>query len=95
MKSPYDIIRKPLITEKSYSLLNENKYTFLVDPKANKTEIRQAIEKIFKVKVEKVNTMNVKGKLKRVRTAWGKTPDRKKAIVKLRQGDKIEGFEAL
>lgn len=95
MKSPYDIIRKPLITEKSYSLLNENKYTFLVDTKANKTEIRQAIEKIFKVKVEKVSTMNIKGKLKRVRTAWGKTPDRKKAIVKLRQGDKIEGFEAL
>ena len=95
MKSHYDIIRKPLITEKSYSLLNENKYTFLVDPRANKTEIKQAIEKIFKVKVEKVNTMTVRGRLKRVRTAWGKTAERKKAIVKLRQGDKIEGFEAL
>ncbi|MCL6638758.1 MAG: 50S ribosomal protein L23 [Firmicutes bacterium] len=95
MKSPYDIIKKPHITEKSYSLLSQNKYTFIVDPKANKTEIKQAIEKIFKVKVEKVNTMTVKGKLKRVRTAWGKTPDRKKAVVTLRKGDKIEGFDAL
>lgn len=95
MKDPYDIIRRPYITEKSYSLLNEGKYTFLVDPDSNKTEIKQAIEKIFKVKVEKVNTAVLKGKLKRVRTAWGKTPDRKKAIVTLRKGDKIEGFETL
>ena len=62
MKDPRDILRKPLITEKSTSLIQDNKYTFRVDPKANKTEIKQAVENIFKVKVEKVNTMNVKGK---------------------------------
>jgi large subunit ribosomal protein L23 len=62
---PYDVLKKPLITEKSTSLLQENKYTFEVDPRANKTEIKQAVQSIFKVKVEKVNTMRVKGKTKR------------------------------
>lgn len=92
---PYDVLKKPLITEKSTSLLQENKYTFEVDPRANKTEITQAVQSIFKVKVEKVNTMRVKGKTKRVRNIPGKTPDRKKAIVTLRKGDKIEIFEGM
>jgi len=92
---PYDVLKKPLITEKSTSLLQENKYTFEVDPRANKTEIKQAVQTIFKVKVEKVNTMRVKGKTKRVRNIPGKTPDRKKAIVTLRKGDKIEIFEGM
>lgn len=92
---PYDVLKKPLVTEKSTSLLQENKYTFEVDPRANKTEIKQAVQSIFKVKVEKVNTMRVKGKTKRVRNIPGKTPDRKKAIVTLRKGDKIEIFEGM
>lgn len=91
----YRVLRKPLVTEKSTSLLQDNKYTFEVDPKANKTEIKQAVESLFKVKVEKVNTMHVKGKLKRVRQIQGRTPDRKKAIVTLKQGDKIEIFEGM
>lgn len=95
MKSPRDILRKPVVTEKSTSLLKDNKYTFVVDPNANKTEIKQAVESIFKVKVEKVNTMVVKGKTKRVRNIPGKTSDTKKAIVTLRKGDKIEIFEGI
>lgn len=62
MKDPRDILIKPLITEKSTVLIQDNKYTFRVDPRANKTQIKQAVESIFKVKVEKVNTINVKGK---------------------------------
>jgi len=95
MKDPRDILKKPVVTEKSTSLLQDNKYTFVVDPGANKTEIKQAVESIFKVKVEKVNTMNVKGKIKRVRRIPGRTPDTKKAIVTLRKGDKIEIFEGM
>ena len=91
----YRVLRKPKITEKSTSLLQDNKYTFEVDLKANKTEIKQAVESIFKVKVEKVNTMHVRGKLKRVRQVPGRTPDRKKAIVTLKKGDKIEVFEGM
>ena len=95
MKDPQDILKKPLITEKSNDLLEQNKYTFLVDLDANKIEIRQAVESLFKVKVEKVNTMRVKGKIKRVRRIPGRTPDRKKAIVTLKEGDRIEIFEGL
>jgi large subunit ribosomal protein L23 len=95
VKDPHDILKKPLITEKSTSLLQENKYTFKVDPDANKTEIKQAVESIFKVKVEKVNTMNVKGKKKRVRNIPGRTSGSKKAIVTLKKGDKIEIFEGV
>jgi large subunit ribosomal protein L23 len=91
----YRVLRKTMITEKSTSLLQDNKYTFEVDLKANKTEIKQAVESLFKVKVEKVNTMHVKGKLKRVRQIQGRTPDRKKAIVTLKKGDKIEIFEGM
>ncbi len=95
MKNPRDIVIKPTISEKSTALLADNKYTFWVNTKANKTEIKQAVEKLFNVKVEKVNTMNVKGKTKRVRQFVGKTPDRKKAIVTLKEGHKIEIFEGL
>lgn len=95
MKDLHDILRRPVITEKSMALLAENKYTFLVDTRATKSEIKKAVETIFKVKVLKVNTMRVKGKVKRVRRAPGKTPDRKKAIVTLQPGDKIEIFEGL
>ncbi len=95
MKDPRDILKRPLITEKSTSLLEDNKYTFLVEPGANKVEIKHAVESIFKVKVEKVNTMNIKGKYKRVRNILGKTPDTKKAIVTLKKGDKIEIFEGI
>lgn len=95
MKNPRDILIKPVVTEKSMSLLESSKYTFLVSPSANKTEIRQAVEGLFKVKVLKVNTMIVKGKQKRVRNIIGRTSDRKKAIVTLRTGDKIELFEGM
>ncbi len=95
MKDPRDVLRKPLITEKSTALIEDNKYTFQVDPRANKTEIKQAVESIFNVKVEKVNTMNVKGRMKRVRNIRGRTPDTKKAIITLKKGDKIEIFEGI
>ncbi|AGK99944.1 50S ribosomal protein L23 [Desulfoscipio gibsoniae] len=95
MKNPRDIIKKPVVTEKSMGLVEENKYTFIVDMGANKIEIRQAVEELFNVKVDKVRTMRVKGKLKRVRNRWGKTPDRKKAIVTLKEGQKIQLFEGV
>jgi large subunit ribosomal protein L23 len=95
VKDPRDVLRKPLITEKSTALIEDNKYTFQVDPRANKTEIKQAVESIFNVKVEKVNTMNVKGRMKRVRNIRGRTPDTKKAIITLKKGDKIEIFEGI
>ena len=88
-----DIIKKPVITEKSMADTAENKYTFLVDLRANRTEIKQAIEKLFKVEVEKVNTMIVPGKWKRMGKTMGKTSDKKKAIVKVKEGQKIEIFE--
>ncbi len=86
-----DIIKAPIITEKSASLAQEkNTITFSVDTKANKTEIKNAIEKIFDVKVDSVNTVNVKPKKKRVGRYVGKTNKVKKAIVKLKEGSKIE-----
>ncbi len=95
MRDYRDIIIKPVITEKTMNLLVENKYTFIVDKRANKTEIKNAIESIFSVKVEKVYTMNVKGKPKRQGRAVGRTPNRKKAIVALKPGQKIPLFEGL
>lgn len=95
MKDYRDIIIKPIVTEKSMDLLADNKYTFIVDRKANKTEIKNAIEGIFKVKVDKVTTMVVKGKIKRVGRFEGKTPNRKKAIVTLKPGHKIRLFEGI
>jgi len=91
----WDIIKKPVITEKSMQLLEENKYTFIVDMRANKPEIRKAVEELFKVKVSKVRTMRVKGKPKRFRGSVGRTPDVKKAIISLEEGQKIELFEGM
>ena len=93
--NPRDIIIRPVITEKSSSLMQDNKYTFIVSPKANKVEIRQAIEQIFKVKVLAVNTIRVRGKVKRLGRTQGKRPDYKKAIVKLAPGERIEFFEGV
>ena len=90
---PRDVIVAPVVSEKSYSLIDNNAYTFLVHPDANKTEIRQAVETIWGVRVEKVNTVNRKGKTKRFRYTHGRRVDTKRAIVKLVEGDKIEIFE--
>ena len=90
---PRDVILAPVVSEKSYSLLDDNAYTFVVHPDANKTEIRQAVETIWGVKVLSVNTLNRKGKLKRFRFVEGRRPNSKRAIVKLAEGDKIEIFE--
>ncbi len=94
MKDPRDVIIRPVVSEKSYGLLDEGKYTFIVDPRANKTEIKIAVEKIFGVKVLKVNTMNRAGKRKRRGLTVGKRPDTKRAIVTLAPGDEIEIFDA-
>ncbi|MFN2490655.1 MAG: 50S ribosomal protein L23 [Actinomycetota bacterium] len=88
-----DVILAPVVSEKSYSLLDQNTYTFIVHPKANKTEIRKAVESIWNVSVDKVNTINRKGKSKQFRHAMGRRPDTKRAIVKLAEGDRIEIFE--
>ncbi len=86
-KHPHDVIVAPVVSEKSYNLLDEGKYTFLVDPSANKTEIKLAIEKIFSgVKVASVNTINRKGKARRTRFGLGRRKDTKRAIVTLREG---------
>jgi large subunit ribosomal protein L23 len=93
---PYDIVKKPVVTERSMDDMAEKKYTFEVDVKANKAEIKKAIEKIFDVKVKKVNTMHVKGKLKRQGLHVGRRPNRKKAIVTLTPDSKeIEFFEGM
>lgn len=90
-----DIIIRPVVTEKSMDLLADNKYTFIVEKRANKTEVKNAIENIFNVKVESVHTMNVKGKPKRMGKFEGRTPARKKAIVTLKSGQKIRIFEGM
>lgn len=95
MRDARDVLIRPVISEKSVGFVEESKYTFWVNPAANKIEIKAAVEKMFKVHVEDVNTLNVKGKEKRVGRYKGKTPDRKKAIVKLQAGEKIEGFAGL
>jgi large subunit ribosomal protein L23 len=96
MKTAYDVIIRPIVTEKSMMGTSEKKYTFEVHKDANKTEIRQAVETIFGVKVEKVNTMNVDGKVKRQGKYVGRTSSWKKAIVKLAPGSKdIEFFEGI
>ncbi|WP_407271444.1 50S ribosomal protein L23 [Radiobacillus sp. PE A8.2] len=96
MKDPRDIIKRPVITENSADLMAEKKYTFEVSPKANKTEIKSAIELVFGVKVEKVNTMNLKGKFKRMGKYGGFRSDRKKAIVQLSQDSKeLDFFEGV
>ena len=90
---PRDVILAPVVSEKSYSLIDNNAYTFLVHPDANKTEIRQAVESIWEVRVVSVNTLNRRGKSKRFRYTTGRRADTKRAVVKLAEGDKIEIFE--
>jgi large subunit ribosomal protein L23 len=93
MKSPRDVIIRPVVSEKSYAGLERNSYTFLVDDRANKTEIKQAVQAIWDVRVVSVNTLNRKGKVKRRRFTQGKRADEKRAVVTLAEGDAIEIFE--
>ena len=92
MRSHRDVLIAPVVSEKSYSLLDQNKYTFLVAPDANKTEIKIAVEKVFNVKVVSVNTLNREGKSLRTRFGVGKRKDTKRAIVKVAAGDRIDIF---
>lgn len=94
MKNPRDILKKPLVTEKTMDLVAEKKYTFIVAPDSNKIEIKKAVEELFKVKVDKVHTIRYKGRVKRVRGRLGRTSAFKKAIVTLKEG-KIEIFEGV
>jgi large subunit ribosomal protein L23 len=89
---PRDIILKPVISEKSYGLLEDNKYTFVVHPDANKTQIKIAIEQIFNVRVLDVNTLNRQGKRKRTKAGFGTRKSTKRAVVSLKAGDTIELF---
>ena len=91
LTDPRDVLIAPVISEKSYGLLDENKYTFIVRPDANKTQIKIAVEKVFDVKVSSVSTLNRQGKRKRTKSGFGKRADSKRAIVTLREG-RIEIF---
>jgi len=93
VKTARDVIIRPVVSEKSYAGLELNTYTFLVDKRANKTEIKEAIQRIWDVRVTSVRTLNRKGKVKRRRFTQGKRADEKRAIVTLAQGDAIEIFE--
>ncbi len=96
MKIIYDIIKKPLFNEKGMDMKErENKILVEIDPRANKHEVRQAVEEIFKVKVEKVATINVRGKLKRYGRSTGRRSDRKKAIITLKPGEKLDFIEGV
>jgi len=90
--NPRDVLVRPVVSEKSYGLLDEGKYTFIVAPEANKTEIRLAVEAVFGVRVTNVNTINRPGKRRRTRYGWGQRPDTKRAIVTLAEGDRIDIF---
>ena len=92
MKNYSDILIAPVVSEKSYGLLDQNKYTFIVDPTANKTEIKIAVEKVFNVKVVSVNTLNREGKSLRTRFGVGKRKDTKRAIVTVAAGQRIDIF---
>ena len=96
MRDHRDVIIRPVVSEKSYGLLEDNVYTFVVAPNASKPEIRDAVEAIFEVSVLKVNTMNRKGKRKRDRRSggWGRRSGQKRALVTLAEGDSIDLFEA-
>ena len=85
-KDPRDILLAPVVSEKSYGLLDEGKYTFIVDPRANKTEIKIAVERVFGVKVASVNTLNRKGKTRRTKFGLGRRKNTKRAIVTLKEG---------
>jgi large subunit ribosomal protein L23 len=92
ISDPRDILIRPVVSEKSYGLSDIGKYTFIVAPSANKTQIKQAVEAVFSVKVTQVNTINRPGKRKRTRYGWGKRNDTKRAIVSLAEGDRIDIF---
>ena len=92
MRDHREVLIAPVVSEKSYGMLDENKYTFIVAPDANKTEIKIAVEKIFKVRVLKVNTMNREGKSKITRYGVGKRSDTKREIVQIAAGDRIDIF---
>ena len=91
-KDHRDVLLAPVVSEKSYGLLDQNKYTFLVRPDANKTEIKIAVEKVFDVKVTAVNTVNRQGKRRRTRTGLGKRKDTKRAVVSVVEGQRIDIF---
>jgi large subunit ribosomal protein L23 len=93
VKTPRDIIFRPVVSEKSYAGLEQNTYTFLVDKRSSKTEIKEAIQQIWGVSVTSVRTLNRKGKVKRRRWTMGKRADEKRAVVTLAEGDRIEIFE--
>lgn len=94
MKDPRDVVLEPVVSEKSYDLIQDtNTYTFIVDPRSNKTEIKQAVQKIFDVRVMSVNTINRKGKQKRTGWVVGRRAASKRALVKLAIGDSIDIFE--
>ena len=96
MTNPHDIIIRPIVTEQSMADMAENKYTFVVSKSANKTEIKKAVEAIFGVNVEKVNTLNYDGKVKRMGRSVGRTASFKKAVVKLTADSKeIEFFQGM
>jgi large subunit ribosomal protein L23 len=90
--NPRDVLLAPVISEKSYGLLDANKYTFLVRPDANKTQIKIAVEQVFGVKVISVNTANRQGKTRRTRVGTGKRPDTKRAVVSVADGQRIDIF---
>ena len=90
--NPRDVLLRPVISEKSYRLADDGKYTFVVAPGANRTQIRQAVEAVFGVRVTSVNTLNRPGKRRRTRFGWGKRPDTKRAIVSLAAGERIDIF---
>jgi large subunit ribosomal protein L23 len=94
MKTARDIVFRPVVSEKSYAGLERNTYTFLVDKRANKTEIKEAIQVIWNVRVVSVRTLNRRGKVKRRRYTVGKRADEKRAVVTLAEGDRIEIFES-
>ncbi len=91
-KDARDVLIAPVVSEKSYGLLDQNKYTFLVRKDANKTEIKIAVEQVFDVKVTAVNTVNRVGKRRRTRQGWGSRPDTKRAIVSVVEGQRIDIF---
>ena len=90
MTQPFEIIKAPVITEQSYSMIESGKYVFEVNPRANKPEIKKAIEKAFNVNVKSINVLNIKGKMRRVRFKAGKTALRKKALIQLEEGQTID-----
>ena len=93
-KDPRDVLVAPVVSEKSYGLLDEGKYTFEVDPRSNKTEIKIAVEQVFNVTVIGVNTLNRQGKQRRTRAGIGKRADQKRAIVTVAEGQRIDIFGA-